>query len=83
MLIAVDDTKLFHSLNIKKEANRKDYTYFARYSYGIPLNYCQNRAAKIHINSDYGVVAYSDMIKDLKEWDTLVSAAILMQPYTL
>ena len=46
----MDDLKAFHTNNIKKEVNGKDYTYFARATKGSIVTFFQKRGARVHFN---------------------------------
>ena len=48
--MAVDDLKAFHKENIKKEVNRKDYTYMARLTHGKAVTFFQDKGARVHFN---------------------------------
>ena len=42
--------KAFHTENIKKEVNGKDYTYLARMTKGKIVTYFQKKGARVHFN---------------------------------
>jgi len=35
------------------------------------------------INLRYGIVEYSDMLRDLKYWESLVSSSFMQRPHTV
>ena len=88
--MAVSDLKEFHQENFKM--NKKHYPALARLLKHKYVTYFQERGAKVHFNYfehesygwiRYGVVEYSDLLRDLKHWETLVTSSYMHRPFNI
>lgn len=93
ILVAVDNLKAFHKANMK--ANKTDYTYLARMTHGLPVTFFQTKGARVHFNHTqlelpqskeqikirYGVVEYADMLRDMRNWETMVPSTFMQRPH--
>ena len=50
LIMAVDQVKDFHKINLKDSNIKKHYTYFARFTHGRAVKLAQRYGAKIHFN---------------------------------
>ncbi|KYQ93928.1 molybdenum cofactor synthesis 3 [Tieghemostelium lacteum] len=87
LVFAVDNSIEWHKDNIQK--NSDHYSFFA-YIGSKLVTYIQKTSAKIYYNSlltykginyKYGVIEYSDMVSDLKNWDSIYVAGRMQKPY--
>ena len=93
VILAVNNTKEFHEQN--RELNSKHYTVMARATRNKIVTYFQGKGAKVHFNYGlkfqdedlgtevdvrYGVIAYDDLVRDLRHWETLMVSQIMQRP---
>ena len=50
IILAVDECKPWHKLNLHSNVNKHHYTYFARFTHGRAVNLAQRFGAKVHFN---------------------------------